>query len=152
MKGRNNIYSVLIFSLLLISCNQREIELEKINESLQARIAYLENRVKLIEYSPIVIPRNRIVRIGESFIAEVRLSLIDKESPPIVIIYDFDESNYEFLSPLDTLVYNSEYHTSIIEINPNKTGVHKVFGKVHYSMEEGVFNEYGFGFEFEVTK
>ena len=84
--------------------------------------------IRNLEYHPIVIPKSSNIKLGEEYIADVRLAVVNTYNPPIVIIGKFDSLTLN--SPGDTLKYDAKSQASTFRETPTTVGKHIWEGKI----------------------
>ena len=110
---------------------QVTLQLKAENINLHLKIDSIIKSQENYSYRPIVIAKSNEIKLGEEYIADVRLTVVNKEKPPIVIIGNSSiDSTWKFFPNGDSLVYNPYYETSTYKSIPKKTGTFKWEGEI----------------------
>ncbi len=116
--------------------------LEDENERLKANINSLSIR-------PIVIPKSTSIKLGEEYIADVRLAMVDINSPPLTILCRFDNVANKLMPIGDTLKYNKDYESSTYRHTPTAKGLYQWAGIIFQKLDNKNL-EYGFTAVYDV--
>lgn len=73
-----------------------------------------------MEYRPIVVAKGNVIKLGEEYVADVRLAVINSRKPPLVLLGKNDSGN--FRSSGDTLKFDIESQASTFHQTPRKIG------------------------------
>ena len=97
-------------------------KLESENIRLQLIIDSILKSQPEYSYSPFVFPYKENLKLGEEYIADIRLSALNKKNPPIVLLGYQNDSTHTFIPNGDTLQYDLNYESALYKIIPSRTG------------------------------
>jgi hypothetical protein len=123
--------------------------MEQENSKLKEQVKNLQNELGALSYRPIVIAKSSKIKLGEEYIADIRLAVVDTTHPPITVLCKWDSLKNELISLKDTLKYNKEFEGATYRQIPSTKGIHKWTGKVLRNNHDKQY-EYGFTVEYEV--
>lgn len=109
-----------------------------------------KDKTNNISYRPVIVQRSNEIRLGEEYIANIYLAIINKTEIPSVIVGDsicFNTFNVGMLK--DTLLFNEEFDTHEYRFTPNRKGEH-TWGGVIINREEEIEQVYYFGGQYIV--
>jgi len=119
---------LVILSLIIICYEYNRIGyLAEQIKALRSNNDSLRATIERFSFSPIVIPKERVIRLGEEYIADIRLAYVDTLYPPVVLVSSSDIS-YDNLK--DTLIYNKSDQVSTYKVIPTKKGSYTWKGKI----------------------
>ena len=123
MKNRILIYAALLALILLNIITLSLLLYEKRNNRI---IEDSEQHTESLAYRSVVVAKNNRIKLGEEYIANVFLCVIDSTNLPTVLVNDsLDLINPRFESLKDTVSYNTFYQTYIYRFTPTATGEYK---------------------------
>jgi len=136
----------------LLSCSTHDCQkaLEKENQELKHEIKNLKRQIGAYSFRPVVVAKSSKVKVGEEYIADVSLAMVDTTHPPIVIIGKWDSVTHEFISSGDTLKYDKEFEGTVFREKATLKGKRQWAGKIIQQIDERN-NEYGFNMNYEVV-
>ncbi len=145
--------SLFFLAFVISSCNVKNNNEYKLLELkykvLEDENRKLNERFNALSIRPIVIPKSAIINLGEEYIADVRLAMVDTNYPPISILCRFDNKNKKLIPTGDTLIYNSDTETSTYKNSPKTKGLYQWSGKIIQKQGEKTL-EFGFTAEYLV--
>ena len=142
------ILAIILITIIGILIGWFANELNQFAEGMKNDRAPQIQTIPNWSYRPIVIPKNNKIRLGEEYIADVRMTAIDINHPPIVILGKLD--SLDFTPSGDTLEFDPKSEASVFKIIPKSTGIFSFDGQVLYNL--GVTQKYFFHAEYTVTK
>jgi len=135
----------------VFGCNSslKEIEdLKNENKYLQEQILALKEQSNDFAFRATVITNKSELKVGEDYIADVRLAVVNKNEPPRVILCNIVDGVITDLN--DTLPYNDEYQSSVYHLKTNRPGTFEWSGIIVMSMN-GTKQKYPFSMVYKVT-
>ena len=121
------------FSVTFLSCNNQRAKFEELKEeNTKLKFEIDSIRKSRIEYSyrAIVISKNNNLKLGEEYVADIRLSAMNKNNPPLVLLGHENDSTNEFIPNGDTLHYNFDDESAIYKITPKQVGIFVLEGEI----------------------
>jgi hypothetical protein len=119
------------------------------NQELKNEIAKLKSTSNTFAYQAIVVEKSKRVKLGDDYIADVRLSMADTNQPSLTVLCRLDTVTGELISLGDTLKYDKEFGCSIFKQKAIRKGKQEWAGKIIQKIN-GKTNEYGFKCKYEV--
>jgi len=144
------IYFVLSLTFLL-KVEKEKKNLSILNKDLLYKIDSLSNIYTKIEYKPIIVEKNKKIKLGEDYISNIYLSQIPINKLPEVSVGKVDNGNINKQS-LIKLKFNKKFNTFIYKITPKKVGKYNWGGIITYYNYANQKKELYFMNEFEVKK
>ena len=77
-------------------------------------------KIPKLEYRPIVVAKSNVIKLGEEYVADVRLAVINSKKPPLVLLGKNYSGNFK--SSGDTLKFDAESQASTFRQTPRKIG------------------------------
>ncbi len=130
MKKTNKLSIVLILNLIIflfmLSCNNRLDDKRLINENMEMKneIQKLKNKLNSLSYRPIIVPQSNKIKLGDEYIADVIIAVVDTSAPPTIILGNYDTIKHDFTATSDTLKYDLTHECSVYRIKPTERGSH----------------------------
>jgi hypothetical protein len=146
------LYRFNLFTFL--ACTDRSSEiltLKEENKILHHKIDSIIEFQKNYTYRPIVVANSTELKLGEEYIADIRLSIFNKLNPPIVLRGKIDDSSHVFIPNGDTLPVSQEYETTIYKVTPKEIGRYEWHGEI-ISNIPNVKYPFPFSMSFNVRK
>jgi hypothetical protein len=145
------LFKLVIVVLAFASCNNNDTEINRLTEEnnrLRAILTDIQSKDNYIYEAKVATESNKIL-LGETYNADVMISVANKEKPPKVLFCRVENGR---LKPTgDTLPFNKETMTSYYHIIPKDTGS-KEWGGIVLTEINGQIKEFPFIMSYTVNK
>ena len=128
---------LIIIAFILPSCNNSADKLEALsleNENLKRELNSYKAKYDHLYYQAIVISKEDTINLGDEYIAQVELLMIDTLNPPTIVLCDWKDK--KLTQTKDTIHFDQDYKTSIYKVKPDKKGTYTFAGVVSMNREE----------------
>ena len=126
-------FILIIFAIYILSsfgCNNNELsELESQYNILKKENDKLKEQINSLEFWPIAVAKSNNIKLGETYMANIRLAVSDTNEPPKVI---FDNS--EIVTDSIKNSFDKFYQCSVLEIKPENKGNFEIPGKIYFNL------------------
>ena len=127
------LYSTVIFLSIFSACTndyrEKYIVLEKKYADLKTENDKIKSQINTLSFWPVAISKSNTIKLGETYMVNIRLAIVDTVSPPSVKFDMSKELGGDFNNH-----YDDFYQCSILEIKSNKRGVFEIPGKIHFDL------------------